>query len=276
MRDFRDKNVVVTGAASGIGKATAELLARRGARLYLCDLDDTKLKEAAAPLGASVAMARRVDVSKRADVQAFASEVEGAVGAIDVLVNNAGVGLGGNILETSLDDWEWVLGVNLWGVIHGCHFFVPKMAAARRGHVVNIASGLGLLAAPDVIGYSTSKFAVVGLSESMRGELHPYGIGVSTICPGIIDTNIVQTTRYKRDADATRERVVSLYKKRAYPADKVASAVLSAIEHDRAVVPVSPEAWAAYWLKRYAPSLAGVVSRVAAKHAAPSPPGRGR
>jgi short-subunit dehydrogenase len=139
---------------------------------------------------------------------------------------------------------------------------------------VNVASGLGLLAAPDVIGYATSKFAVVGLSESMRAELHAHGIGVSTICPGIIDTNIVQTMRYKRDADATRDRVVALYKKRAYSAEKVASAVVAAIEHERAVVPVSPEAWAAYWLKRFAPSLAGVVSRAAAKQAMPKRPKR--
>jgi NAD(P)-dependent dehydrogenase (short-subunit alcohol dehydrogenase family) len=270
MRDLKSKNVVITGAASGIGKATAELLAKRGVRLHLCDLDEAKLKDAVAPLGAAVITARRVDVSKRADVESFARDVETSIGgAVDVLVNNAGVGLGGNILETSLEDWEWVLGVNLWGVIHGCHFFVPKMVAAGRGHVVNVASGLGLLAAPDVIGYSTSKFAVVGLSESMRGELHAHGIGVSTICPGIIDTNIVQTTRYKRDAEATRERVVMLYKKRAYPADKVARAVVGAIENDRGVVPVSPEAWVGYWLKRLAPSLAGVVSRVAAKQAAP-------
>jgi short-subunit dehydrogenase len=269
MRDLRGKNVVVTGAASGIGKATAELLAKKGARLYLCDLDETKLGAVAVSLGAAVAMVRRVDVSKRADVETFAKEVESAIGAVDVLVNNAGVGLAGNILETSLDDWEWVLGVNLWGVIHGCHFFVPRMVAAKRGHIVNVASGLGLLAAPDVIGYSTSKFAVVGLSESMRAELHAHGIGVSTICPGIIDTNIVQTTRYKRDADATRDRIVSLYKKRAYSADKVASAIVAAVEHDRAVVPVSPEAWVGYLLKRLAPSLASAVSRVAAKQAAP-------
>jgi len=273
MRDLKSKNVVVTGAASGIGKATAELLARRGARLHLCDLDESKLKDAVAPLGTAVATVRRVDVSKRAEVEAFAKEVETSIGgAVDVLVNNAGVGLAGNILETSLEDWEWVLGVNLWGVIHGCHFFVPKMAAAKRGHVVNVASGLGLLAAPDVVGYATSKFAVVGLSESMRAELHAFGVGVSTICPGIIDTNIVQTMRYKRDADATRDRVVALYKKRAYPADKVASAVVDAIEHERGVVPVSPEAWAGYWLKRFAPSLAAVVSRVAAKQARPKRP----
>jgi NADP-dependent 3-hydroxy acid dehydrogenase YdfG len=267
VRDLKGKNVVVTGAASGIGKATAEALAKKGARLYLCDLDEAGLTAAAAPLGSAVALVRRVDVSKRAEMEAFAKEVETAVGAVDVLVNNAGVGLAGNMLETSLEDWEWVLSVNVWGVIHGCHFFLPKMVQARRGHVVNVASALGLFAAPDVIGYSTSKFAVVGLSESLRAEVHPHGIGVSTICPGVIDTNIVKTTRYKRDADATRDRVVAMYKKRAYSADKVAAAIVTAIERGRDVVPVSPEAWAGYWLKRIAPSVAGAVSRLMVKQA---------
>lgn len=265
MQDLRGKNAVVTGAASGIGKATAEALAKKGAYLHLCDVDEPKLAACAAAIGAQVRTSRRVDVSKRAEVEAFAAEVHASVPAVDVLVNNAGVGLAGSMLETSLDDWEWVLSVNLWGVIHGCHFFLPKMVEARRGHVVNVASALGLMAAPDVIGYSTSKFAVVGLSESMRAELHPHGIGVSTICPGVIDTNIVQTTRYMRDADATRDRVVALYKKRAYSAGKVAAAIVAAIEHRRDVVPVSPEAWLAYWMKRFAPSLSGAMSRLMVK-----------
>ncbi|MBX3188240.1 MAG: SDR family NAD(P)-dependent oxidoreductase [Labilithrix sp.] len=267
MRDLRGKRVVVTGAASGIGRATAEALAKRGARLYLCDLDEAKLGELAVALGSTAAMHRRVDVSKRDAVAAFAGEVHAHGGPIDVLVNNAGVGLAGNILETSLDDWEWVLSINLWGVIHGCHYFVPKMVEAGRGHVVNVASALGLFATPDVAGYATSKFAVVGLSESMRADLHRHGIRVSTICPGVIDTNIVATTRYKRDAAATRARVVALYKKRGYTADKVAAAIVAAVERERDVVPVSPEAWLGYLLKRVSPALSGAVARVIARQA---------
>src|SRR5262249_12558017 len=149
----------------------------------------------------------------------FADAVHADGGAVDVVVNNAGVGLAGGIRETSLEDFEWVLNVNLWGVIHGCHFFVPKMVEKRAGHVVNVSSLLGLVAGAGTLGYSTAKFAVVGLSESMRAELAPHGVHVSVICPGAIDTNIIKTTRYKRDPEATRARVLALYKKRAVGAE---------------------------------------------------------
>ncbi len=263
MKDLEGKRAVVTGAASGIGKATAEALARAGAKLYLSDVQDDALGSVAAALGEAVLRADHVDVSKRAEMDAYAADVHAhAGGPVDVLVNNAGVGLAGSFLETSLDDFEWVLSINLWGVIHGCHFFVPKMVEAGRGHVVNVASVLGLAAGADIAGYSTSKFAVVGLSESMRAELGPRGVGVTTICPGVIDTAIVSRTRYKRDPDATRPKVEAFYKKRGYSPERVAAVIVDAIRADRGVVPVSPEAWFSWYLKRFAPSLAGPVGRL--------------
>jgi NAD(P)-dependent dehydrogenase (short-subunit alcohol dehydrogenase family) len=208
-------------------------------------------------------MKRTVDVSKRDEMRAFASDA----GAPDVLVNNEGVLLSGGIVETTLEDWEWVLSINLWGVILGCHFFVPKMVEKKSGHVVNVASAFGLVGAPDVLGYCTSKFAIVGLSESMRAELDPLGVAVSTICPGIIDTNFVGTGRYKHEPEFTRARVVSLHKKRAYGPEKVAAAIVSAVKAKKAVVPVSPEAWFAYYLKRFAPALVLPLSRAMRKGA---------
>lgn len=266
MKDLKNKSVVITGAASGIGRATAEALAREGAKLYLCDIDDAALEEAASAIGRAVVLTRKVDVSKRDSVKAFADEVHQG-GAIDVLVNNAGVGLAGGVLSTTLEDWEWVLSVNLWGVIHGCHFFVPRMVEEKKqGHVVNVASALGLFAAPNIAGYSTSKFAVVGLSESLRAEVAPHHIGVTTICPGVIDTNIVKTTRYKQtDPDAARARVIAMYKKRNYAPERVAEVIVRSIKTGRAVVPVTAEAWLAYYLKRFAPSLASPLSRVMAR-----------
>jgi NAD(P)-dependent dehydrogenase (short-subunit alcohol dehydrogenase family) len=259
---WKGARAAVTGAASGIGRATAEALAREGALLYLCDKDADALASTAAALGASVRAASTVDVSKRDDVARFADAVHADGGALDVLVNNAGVGLAGGLLETSLEDWEWVISVNLWGVIHGCHYFVPKMAERGRGHVVNVSSGLGLCAAPGIIGYCTTKFGVVGLSESLAAELRPKGVGVSVICPGIIDTNIVNTTRYTTDADATRARVIAFYKKRAFSPDGVADAILDAVERRREVVPVTVEAKVGYWLKRLAPGLMAPVGRM--------------
>ncbi|MBX3264047.1 MAG: SDR family NAD(P)-dependent oxidoreductase [Labilithrix sp.] len=268
--DLRGKDVVVTGAASGIGRATAEALAREGARLYLCDVDSAGLAEAAAAIGRAVTLTREVDVSKRDAVEAFAADVHASSGkAVDVLVNNAGVGLAGGILDTTLEDWEWVLSVNLWGVVHGCHYFLPRMVAeGRGGHVVNVASALGLFAAPNVVGYSASKFAVVGLSESMRAELAAHRVGVTTICPGVIDTNIVKTARFRqKDAVSARDRVVAMYKKRAYSPERVADAVVRSIKLGRGVVPVTVEAWLAYYVKRFAPGLVDPMSRALSRRA---------
>ncbi|HEY8073677.1 MAG TPA: SDR family NAD(P)-dependent oxidoreductase [Labilithrix sp.] len=260
------KRVVITGAASGIGRATAEAFAKKGDTLYLCDRDEDALARTASELG--VAFHRVVDVSKRDAMQSFADAVHADGGAIDVLVNNAGVGLAGGVLETSLEDFEWVLSVNLWGVLHGVHAFVPQMVERRRGHVVNVASVLGLIAGPGTAGYSTSKFAVVGLSESMRADLAPHGVGVSVICPGAIDTNIVKTTRYRmKNADAARSRVIDLYKKRAAGPERVAQAIVRAVERGTDVVPVTPEAHLGWWLKRFVPGLAAPVARAMAKQA---------
>jgi NAD(P)-dependent dehydrogenase (short-subunit alcohol dehydrogenase family) len=186
---------------------------------------------------------------------AFANEVHASGGALDVLVNNAGVGLSGGIESTTLDDWEWILSVNVMGVVHGCHFFVPEMI--RRGgpaHVVNVASALGLAAAPEILGYCTTKFAVVGLSESLRAELAPRGIGVSTICPGIVRTGIVGRARFRGErGERERARATDLFARRNYGPEKVARAILGAVQRDVAVRPVAPEAWAIYYIKRFVP-----------------------
>lgn len=262
----------MTGAASGIGEQTALALADAGAELVLCDVNEEGLSRVEAEVArrSRCRLARRVDVSDREQMRALADEVHGLVPAVDVLVNNAGVGLSGGLLATSLEDWEWIVGVNLRGVVHGCHFFVPKMVErARGGHVVNVSSVLGYVGAPDVIGYATTKFAVFGLSESLRGELAPHGIGVSTICPGLVRTNIIATTRFRGEVDpeARRERVDKLYRDRDYGPDRVARAIVAAVERGRAVVPVTPEAWALYYLKRYAPAVVPAVGRLLQRRA---------
>ncbi len=269
MRELKGKVAVVTGAASGIGRSTTRLLAKQGARLIVCDVNEAGLATLAAELGSACLLARRVDVSDRTAMQSFADEVHALVPAVDVLVNNAGVGLQGGLLDTSLDDWDWILKINLGGVIHGCHFFVPKMVErAAGGHIVNVASVLGVFAAPDVIGYATAKFGVVGLSESLRAEMSPHGIGVSTICPGVIDTGIIDATRFTKGQagnETLRGKLQQFYKKRSYSPDSVAIAIVDAIRRDRPVVPVAPEAWALYYLKRFAPGLGGPLGRVITK-----------
>ncbi len=266
VRDLHGKTALVTGAASGIGRATARALARRGAQLVLCDLDGEGLAAVARELAATgrEVLAERVDVAKAEEVAAFAETVHRRFPALDILVNNAGVGLGGGTLHTSLEDWRWILGVNLWGVIHGCHYFVPPMVRrGRGGHVVNVASAAGYVATEALAAYATTKFAVVGFSEALRDELAPYGIGVTAICPGVIDTAITRTAPLRGPVDTPEMRayVVEAYRRRGYPPERVAEAILRAIQRNRALAPVSPEAWLLFALKRLSPRLTAWVNR---------------
>jgi len=250
--------VVVTGAASGIGRATALAFAAEGARLFVCDLAASELPALAHELleaGAERAQAQTVDVGSRQQMAAFCQRAC-AEGAPDVLVNNAGVGLAGGLLDTTLEDWEWIMNVNLWGVVHGCHFFAPQMALRGRGQIVNVASAAGFYNSEAMAAYGTTKYAVVGLSEALRAELTPRGVGVSVICPGFIDTPIATRMRMRGAAypEGERENVVRFYRKRSYAPERVASAILGAVRYNRALVPVTPEAWALYLLKRAAPN----------------------
>ncbi len=260
------KTVLVTGAGSGIGRETALAFARRGADLVVCDLNEAgaaRTAEDVRALGRKAAP-HTVDVADAGQMRAFAEAVHADVKAVDILVNNAGVGLGAGFLETTLEDWDWILGINLRGVVHGCHFFVPKMVERRGGgHVVNVASAAGYLATEALAAYSTTKFAVVGLSEALRDELKPHGIGVTAICPGIINTPITGAARLRGKAalPGAREQMVELYRRRNYGPDRVADKIVKAVGRNAAVAPVSPEAWAMYLLKRLSPGLTAWLNR---------------
>ena len=258
--------VLVTGAASGIGRESALAFARRGADLVICDRNAEGLAETAEQiqaLGRDV-RASTVDVSSAEQMRDFAEMVHGEVEAVDILMNNAGVGLGGGFLDTSLEDWEWIISINLEGVIHGCHYFVPKMVErARGGHIVNVSSAAGYFASQALAAYCTTKFAVLGLSEALRDELAPHGIGVTAICPGVINTPIVRTSPLRGAADTAEARrlIIETYERRNYGPDRVARQVLKAIQKNRAVAPVSPEAWLLFYLKRLLPDFAHWLSR---------------
>ena len=270
-RRFADQIALVTGAASGIGRSTALALAREGAALIVCDVDADGLQEVREQIDAITrcVLAERVDVGDRDAMRGFAERVHREVRAVDLLVNNAGVGLAGGILHTTLDDWDWVIRTNLWGVIHGCHFFVPTMVERGSGHVVNVSSAAGYFGAAELLGYATTKFAVFGLSEALRADLAPRGIGVTTICPGLIHTGIISKTRFRGSADAerTRGRVEQMYRRRRYGPDKVARAILDGVHKNRAVVPVAPEAWGLYWMKRFLPAAGPAIGRLMGRSA---------
>ena len=267
MADFTGKTALVTGAASGIGRETALAFARAGADLVVCDVNERGLEEVAGAirgLGRAV-LARRVDVSKADDVRALADAVHAERPAVDILMNNAGVAVGGKFLDTPLDDWQWLLSINLWGVIHGCHYFLPAMIRrGQGGHVVNVASAAGYLATSQLAAYATTKFAVVGLSEALRDELLPHRIAVTAVCPGLINTPITSSARMRgNDSAAARQALIDIYKRRNYGPERVATNILKAVARKRAVAPISPEAWVMYYLKRFAPGLTARINRLA-------------
>jgi NAD(P)-dependent dehydrogenase (short-subunit alcohol dehydrogenase family) len=216
MKDFQDKVAVVTGAASGIGRALAERCGQEGMKVVLADVEESALKQAEEELKASGAqvLAVRTDVSQADEVEALAKITFDTFGAVHLLFNNAGVGAGTTVWESSLADWQWVLGVNLWGVIYGIHFFVPRMLAQdSEGHIVNTASSAGLIASSGLGIYKVSKHGVVTLSETLALELAARGskLKVSVLCPEWVNTHIMDAERNRPPAlaNAPEEQHVS-------------------------------------------------------------------
>ncbi|WP_326580930.1 SDR family oxidoreductase [Streptomyces sp. NBC_00481] len=267
---FGGQLVLVTGAASGIGRATAFAFAEAGARVVAVDLDTegaARTAELSRLIGAPEAWAETVDVSDERAMEKLAERVATEYGVVDVLVNNAGIGLSGSFLDTAPEDWRKVLDVNLWGVIHGCRLFGRQMAErGQGGHIVNTASAAAYLPSRSLAAYSTSKAAVLMLSECLRAELAGQGIGVSAICPGIVNTNITSTARFA-GVDAAEEKrrqrkTTRLYGLRNYPPEKVAEAVLRAVVRNQAVVPVTPEAHGGRFMSRFAPRVLRRLARL--------------
>ncbi|MFJ1896851.1 SDR family oxidoreductase [Streptomyces sp. NPDC088115] len=267
---FGGQLVLVTGAAGGIGRATAFAFAEAGARVVAVDRDAdgaARTAELARLIGAPAAWAETVDVSDEAAMEKLSEKVAAEYGIVDVLVNNAGIGLSGSFLDTTVEDWKQVLDVNLWGVIHGCLLFGKQMAErGQGGHIVNTASAAAYQPSRALPAYSTSKAAVLMLSECLRAELAEKSIGVSAVCPGIVNTNITATARFA-GADAAeeqrlRKRTSKLYGTRNYPPEKVAEAVLRAVVRNQAVVPVTPESHAARFLSRLSPGTLRGIARL--------------
>ncbi len=259
VEDLNGRWVGVTGAGSGIGEATARFAAERGASVAICDIDAGRLDavEASLRAGGTDVVAVEVDVADVASMDRFAEVVHDRVDALDILVNNAGVTLAASALETSPEDWDWVLGIDLMGVIHGCSAFGPAMRdRGSGGHVVNIASMDGFAAMEGFAAYSTAKFAVVGYSESLRAELARAGIGVSVICPGPIRTALVaEMPERGRFAGAYGDRIRSENRNKGVPAERVAKAVFRSVEKNRAVCPVTTLSWMTYYSKRIMPGM---------------------
>jgi len=250
--ELRSRTAVVTGGASGIGRALVLRFARAGANVVVADLDEAAMAAVvgeAQALGVK-ALGVRTDVADLAQVEALAARAFETFGAVHVLCNNAGVAAWGALEAATHRDWQWVLGVNLWGVIHGVEAFVPRMIArGEPAHVVNTASMAGLIASKGLGVYNTSKYAVVGLSETLAKDLKPYRIGVSVLCPLGVQTRIRDSERNRpaalRNERAERAAPVELIG-RSLPPDTVADMVLAAIHanelyvitHDESLEPL--------------------------------------
>jgi NAD(P)-dependent dehydrogenase (short-subunit alcohol dehydrogenase family) len=239
--------VLITGGGSGIGAATARAFAARGDTVHVADLDLAAAEKVAAEIGGK---AHEVDVSDRSAMAALAAEV----GAVDVLVNNAGVGMTGRFTAMTEADWDWIRGVNLDGVVNGCAAFGPAMLDAGRGHVVNLSSGLGYTPTATEPAYVTTKAAVLALSRCLRADWRAQGVGVTAVCPGVINTPIIDRTRFLGDQDdpTVRRRTTRLFR-RGHKPEAVATAIVKAVDRNRAVVPVGVEAWLGWGMHRYLP-----------------------
>jgi NAD(P)-dependent dehydrogenase (short-subunit alcohol dehydrogenase family) len=242
VENLKDKVAVVTGGASGIGRELCLGFARAGARVVVADLDTTGMEQTAAAVtrAGSAAIFVKTDVSQRSEVQALADRAFAQWGAVHVLCNNAGVAVHGGLERATHADWEWVLGVNLWGVIHGIEAFVPRMIAQRVPcHIVNTASMAGLIASEGLGVYNTTKYAVVGLSETLQKDLRRYEIGVSVLCPMGVATAIGESERNRpahlRNPSGEKARGVELIGRRL-DAAHVAERVLRAIAANRLYV----------------------------------------
>ena len=242
MKEFSGKVAFITGGASGIGFGMAQRFGERGMKLVLADVEKPALEKAVAELAAAGAEVTGVvcDVSDPDSVTAAADRAEEAYGRVHVLCNNAGVSPTCSLDESTVEDWRWVLGVNLMGVVHGIQSLVPRMKAhGEGGHVVNTASIAGLVALPTLGIYTATKYAVVGISETLRSELAPFGIGVSVLCPAFVNTRLADSERNRPaelgDPGDPSAFITEALKSGMDPLD-VGAAVVAAIERDELYV----------------------------------------
>jgi butyryl-CoA dehydrogenase len=250
MKEFRERVAAITGAGSGIGRALSEELARRGCHLSLSDVDEEGLAETVLRCeraGVTVRPAR-VDVADRQAVFAWAGSVAADHGRVNLIVNNAGVGLGASASTQSVDDFEWLMNINFWGVVHGTQAFLPHLRETGDGHVVNLSSVFGLISIPTQSAYNASKFAVRGFTDALRMELDidPCGVSATTIHPGGIRTAIARNARIDESViigGTDRQQLVDEFDRRALTdPDAAARQIIRAVERNRRRALIGPDA----------------------------------
>lgn len=246
MKTLHGRVAVVTGAGSGIGRGVALALARQGSHLALADSDPARLRQTATDarvLGSSVTT-HVLDVADRRRMEDFSGEVLDAHGRVHVVVNNAGVTVVHTVAGMDLDDFEWLMGVNFWGVVYGSTLFLPHLLAQEEGHIVNLSSVFGLVGVPGQSSYCASKFAVRGFTESLRAELAGTAVGVTSVHPGGVDTDIVRSARFGDPVGgATREELAERFRQAAMTTpERAGQLIVAAIRHNVPRLLVGPDA----------------------------------
>ena len=260
MNYFRDKVSLVTGGASGIGAELARQLSAAGAVVVIADRDGEAAQTLANELERNDSRVRacRMDVSRFDEVKQAVDTAVAEFGRLDLMINNAGVGLAGELRDLELSDWQPLVDVNLWGVIHGVHAVLPVMLAQGSGQIVNIASAAGLVPRPGMVPYATTKYAVVGLSTSLRYELEDLGIRVNVVCPFNIATSIFKSTKFRNIDGAAMLAAVPL---KQMPVDKCVTEMLRGMRRDRAIISMPRFARFEWWLYRVFPRAASLLLR---------------
>lgn len=252
----RNAAAVVTGAGSGIGRSFAYELARRGGAVICVDINEERAEQVVASLQAlgSQAIAYRCDVGDAKQMEALSDEAEKLLGRpVTLVINNAGVGLGGPIGAVSLEDWQWCMNVNLWGVIHGCHFFAPKLRDLGYGGIINVASAAAFGAAPEMSTYNVTKAGVLALSETLAAELTGTGVRVTALCPTVVPTNIVNDGKLPEKRREFARSAMTRFS--LTTADKVARQTLDALDRGELYMLPQIDGRLAWRFKRLMPRL---------------------
>ncbi len=261
MKNLKGKAAVITGAGSGIGEALSLELARRGCDVALVDIDEAglaRVSERVRGLGRR-ASAHKADVSRRNEMELLPEAVRREHGRADILVNNAGVALLGGLADHSIEDFEWIIGINLWGVIYGCKFFLPLLESQPEAHIVNISSIAGFMPVTGMHGYVLTKHAVRGFSETLRAELASKRIGVTCVHPGAVRTNIPASARYRGKAATLKDRGKEFVGRFGVKPETAARQIADAIETNEPRLLVGTDARILDAVSRMMPKAAGTL-----------------